>query len=284
MGIRSSGAYLGGRSGIYPVGGGNNTDPIADAFIAAHNTATGSSMDAVQQAAVQGLAERLRGTGTTNSTDFITASLIHALWPYCPTDDSTATSAGYALDLFLNYTLSFTGFIAGNFTPNGLTGGAGKYADTNFSTSLIDVNDNGFMYSYNAIGAAAEAPMGVYTGGLYFLAGLEGYGQYLGNITAVNPSNTSPYKNIIGTRRGITDVETYGDGASVATNTATTTAKIADYTYFLHARSNTGSQIFNSTGTFTSFGITKGLTDNQAADLSELINWYNANVVTGGRD
>ena len=66
--IRSSGAYLGGRSGIYPVGGGSNTDPDAQAVID-QMTSNGSTPSAGRQTLINQLVLDLKGIGNTGSDD-----------------------------------------------------------------------------------------------------------------------------------------------------------------------------------------------------------------------
>jgi hypothetical protein len=66
--IRSSGAYLGGRSGIYPVGGGSNTDPDAQAVIN-QMTSNGSTPSEARQTLINQLVLDLKGLGNTGSDD-----------------------------------------------------------------------------------------------------------------------------------------------------------------------------------------------------------------------
>ena len=105
-------------------------DADADAFIAAHNTATGGTMDSTMEANTLGFFLRLKGINTTYNEN-VFAQLLAAnaeLYPMMPDDVSNSSISGYsinAIDPTRNATM--VGFVAGDATTDGLTGGGGKY-------------------------------------------------------------------------------------------------------------------------------------------------------------
>lgn len=74
---------------------------IAQNFITAHELATGLTMGATQQTAINGYIDRLSGNGTLHGTDLLTMFIQYGttLMPCCPSNDSTASAVGYELDL-----------------------------------------------------------------------------------------------------------------------------------------------------------------------------------------
>jgi hypothetical protein len=143
--------------GIGQTTGTQSGDVDATAFITAFNTNTGASMDAVQQTAVVNAVQGLKGEGLTFNCTRLWDTLVagDARWyPYCPIDDSTANALAYQMELFTASAAgTFVGFVGGNFTPNGLTGGAGKYLRTGIAPNAYP-QDGIFAASYNRTEAA----------------------------------------------------------------------------------------------------------------------------------
>lgn len=121
-------------------------DADADAFIAAHNTATGGTMDSTMEANTLGFFLRLKGINTTYNEN-VFSQLLAAnaeLYPMLPDDVSNASISGYsinAIDPTRNVTM--VGFVAGDATVNGLTGGTGKYMIMNNAPSDYGQDDVG---------------------------------------------------------------------------------------------------------------------------------------------
>ena len=134
----------GASTGYGTTSGSTIGDINASAFISAHNTATGLTMDTVQQDAVIEAVLGLKGVGLSFSDRRLWETLVSgsARWPmYCPVSDSVANAAAYSMELFTAASgATFTAFVAGNFSPNGLTGGAGKSALFNVSPSTYPQN------------------------------------------------------------------------------------------------------------------------------------------------
>jgi len=121
-------------------------DVDADAFITAHNTATGGTIDATMEANTLGFFLRLKGINTTYNEN-VFSQLLAAnaeIYPMIPDDVSNASISGYsinAIDPTRNATM--VGFVAGDATINGLTGGSGKYMIMNNAPSDYGQNDVG---------------------------------------------------------------------------------------------------------------------------------------------
>jgi hypothetical protein len=121
-------------------------DVDADAFIAAHNTATGGTMDSTMEANTLGFFLRLKGINTTYNEN-VFSQLLAAnaeIYPMIPDDVSNASISGYsinAIDPTRNATM--VGFVSGDATVNGLTGGSGKYMIMNNAPSDYSQNDMG---------------------------------------------------------------------------------------------------------------------------------------------
>ena len=121
-------------------------DVDADAFIAAHNTATGGTMDSTMEANTLGFFLRLKGINTTYNEN-VFSQLLAAnaeLYPMMPDDVSNASISGYsinAIDPTRNATM--VGFVAGDATTDGLTGGTGKYMIMNNAPSDYGQDDVG---------------------------------------------------------------------------------------------------------------------------------------------
>lgn len=119
-------------------------DADADAFIAAHNTATGGTMDSTMEANTLGFFLRLKGINTTYNEN-VFAQLLAAnaeLYPMMPDDVSNASVSGYsinAIDPSRNATM--VGFVPSDATVNGLTGGSGKYIIFNNAPSDFGQDD-----------------------------------------------------------------------------------------------------------------------------------------------
>jgi hypothetical protein len=121
-------------------------DVDADAFIAAHNTATGGTMDSTMEANTLGFFLRLKGINTTYNEN-VFAELLTAnaeLYPMMPDDVSNASISGYsinAIDPTRNATM--VGFVPADATINGITGGGGKYMIMNNAPSDYGQDDVG---------------------------------------------------------------------------------------------------------------------------------------------
>ena len=138
--------------GVGSVNGTTSGDVNADAFIAAHETATGLTMNNVQRAAVLNACLGLKGSGLAGYTDYLWDGLSSAgaSWAiYCPVSDSVANASAYSIELFDPSTLlTLVGFVPADITVNGMIGGTGKYLKMGVAPDQYP-QDNAFAMVYN---------------------------------------------------------------------------------------------------------------------------------------
>jgi hypothetical protein len=150
----------GSSAGIGEESGTQSGDVNASAIIAAHNTVTGNTMGSVQQAAVLNAVLRLKGAiGTFNVRIWDTAISQGWEWlPYIPINDSTANALAYSVEFFdPSTTVTLNNFVSGDFSVDGLVGGAGKFIEKKHAPDDYPQNDAfGFTYinTYNSGGIA----------------------------------------------------------------------------------------------------------------------------------
>ena len=249
-----------------------DNDPLTDAMIAA----TGET-DETQIAAYNILAERLRGTGTTNGTDFITDNLIHAFNPI-----SSTSLAAAAYNFIDPSTFQATWYNNPTHSSAGVTGnGTTMYGDTNFNPNTsAALDDFGLtMYISNDV-AVNGVDMGVRVAATSFVqlnSYFSGTAQGVVNTNAVGYTQASNANSIgvyTAVRRTSTDTELYKDGVSIDTKVDTSVSLPNGNIYVLGRNLiGTGAEQF-TTRRLSTYVIHKGLTDNQAADLYDAITDY----------
>lgn len=266
-------------------------DPDALAFIAAHNALSGTTMGSIQQAAINGVYQRLKGAFTINATDFITANLIDALWLLAPITDSTTEPTSFGLDLFLNYNITWTGYLAADFQPTGLQGGAGKYGLTTLTPASLQDDSGMFVYKRSS-GVDNTWVMGssVFVGNtdgfamMPNLTATTAWGRVFDSVgTVVTLTNPDNRGLILIQREGLkrtfwrNDVlnGTYSDSPITTKNT---------FGLMLMGLNRGGSHTLNWTGNAAMFGVCKALTPSQIVDLNDIAQWYQQNIITGGRN
>lgn len=265
---------------------GSGGDALADAFILAHEAATGLVMQQLQRDACYGLSERLRGIGTTYETNFIADDFLANLWPYCPSNNSNASEDGYKLNFLdpSSYIIAYNNFDPGDFEVEGASGGNGKFANSGYNTAEIDETNFGFIFFKNTIGAAVTSPIGVYCGGSYLIQFLENLGSYFGSTTAVPPVSSTTFDGLFAVRQNENNSQTFSDGILSGDNLKVADTKPADYDFYFHCRNNFGTAALFSSARITTYAfIKKSLTEENATDLYEALGWYNSNVIPGGR-
>lgn len=255
-------------------------------FIYAHNNATGLTMASVQRSAITTLVNNLNGSGTTNSSQFLARMVAQGskFYPYCPVDNSTANANAYKMCLINpSANLTFTNFVAGDFTSNGLTGGATKQASTGVAMNAYLAQRTGF-HAYcrtnSATGGLQAIGNGV-SGGLEFW--LRDGGQCYVKI-----NNASTYTNA-----AVADsLALFSSSVKIGTSTqiykrgvlVTTGAAAASMPSSADIKLHSGGGVNYETRQFAGFciGFTPETT-NEWADWYQLWQTYQTNVITGGR-
>lgn len=260
-------------------------DPSATAFIDAHNTATGSTMNAIQQTAINGFVTRLKGTGTTNGTDLFSAFGITAIYPYCPIDDSTANANAYKLNLInpANNVITFTNFVAGDFQPTGLSGGTGKIADTGIDIDAAAYNNYMFSFYSRDLGASGRAMGALNAAGSRAIdSGFTGATSYV-NFYRNTSATTSAITNTQGLFTEWFENQ-YRNTTQFSTNTSVNFL-LDNKNIFLHSRNFNGAANAPSSNEFAGFAIgTQNFTAAAVQDWNEAWSYYQSNVITGGRN
>lgn len=259
-------------------------DPDAQTFITAHETDTGVSMNVIQQAAINGFVTRLKGMGTTNSTNFWSGAFnVTSIYPYCPSNDSTASAAGYKLDLLRVNDITYTNFIAGDFTPTGVSGGTGKIANTGIDVDAAAYNDY-MMSFYSRDLSASGAAMGALNA-----AGSRALDpRFSAATTYANfRRNTAAFTAAITNTQGLfteSEASRYRNTTQFDT-TASINSLLDNKDIFLHSRNFNGAANAASSNEFAGFAVgTKNFTAAAIQDWFECWDWYQTNVITGGRN
>lgn len=266
----------------------NCADSDAVAFVTAHETATGVQMENTQREAVCTLVGMLKGTGTTNGSDLWTllttrGSYLHIL---CPSSNSVASANGYSIELLSASSVgTFNNFIAGDFTPSGLSGGTTKYFDLGVAPSAWALNDAGLAFYVLSLASASS------------LIGASDSNQHVLRI-GVSPATIAARVNntaygTIPTVSGIglyhvervssTQQQKYFNGSFINTEARSSTTQPTVNAYSM-AFNNAGSPAseFNGLSGGWAFNLPQ-MTDNEAQDFYDSLSTYQSNVITGGR-
>lgn len=262
-------------------GGGGGYDPLAAAFIAEFNNVSAAEMALEQQSVCNTIALMLKGEGTTNGSDL--TAIIDDLNFYCPADNSTSDFSGASLN-FMNpsrFKRSFFGFLPGDLTVNGITGGAGKYIRTGYVPS-VEQTLGDCSYFWHTLTGGSGAPMGSISSdaNAYTSAVFSFYGNNSNYAAGGNDTNTAGLYCV--SKTGST-VKKYANGAPaqnsfVATSGALSTVDFADM-----ARYRLGAFQLNYTGEVMLHGRGKAFTDQEFDDFAEICNYIQSNIISGGR-
>ena len=248
-------------------------DQDAQAYIAA-----ASIVDTTEIAAVNQLFLDLKGTGSTTNNSNI-YSKFFAIYPISPT--SLAASAVNAVN---PSTFDITWFNSPTHAANGVTGnGTNMYGSTNFIPNASGASENNFGITLDIATNSG--------GGVDF-----GSNSYI-HLSMVNPSYTyilgsigdsiSGTANALGVRtmvrRAANDMEAYLNGSTEGTKNNLGGWSFNSDELYIFCRNNSTNPAFFSNRRYRFCAIHQGLTSNEAKDLSDSINTYNASVIGGGR-
>jgi hypothetical protein len=269
-----------------------NADADANAFIAAHNAASGQVMAILQQEVIQGTFQRLKGTGTTYGSDLWTklSNSNSEIYPYTPVSDSIASAAAYAVDMINPDVLAvFNNFIPADYSVNGVIGNPTKYLAMKRSPSDYDQNSIGAdTYGRNVstsaqhctVGASASDANGNAT--LVQTCGVEAFKVNSTLFTIIGVNNLIGLSSI--NRTTSTTQEYYNDG--VLTKTAAATSLTPTTTKFYgHAYSKSDlTSDRNSNQQLAMVASRCGFTAFEMNDWFEVWDYYQTNIITGGRN
>ena len=270
-----------------------DADAEANAYIAAHNALSGMIMGAHQQLVVQGMYQRLKGTGTTFGSNLWTIFKNSGtrIFGYTPVDDSTVNIAAYGLDMIQLALQTFHGYAPSDYTVNGLKGGAGKYTRTGMFTTNFGLNNiggdvyrrttgNGIEMSFGTMTSAAwssatdgYALWARYSGGIY----LHANGAWAGGTASNGLGHTAMQ------RVSSSDVHIYRNGAFLSNKSSASVAQCPTE-IFGHAMNSSIGAIYNDPAEHAWLCPAKPmLTANEMSDYYEVVKYYQENIITGGR-
>jgi hypothetical protein len=274
-----------------------SADSDAVAFIAAHETESGLTMDALQKSVLDTFYLKLKGIDTTNNSDLWTlaTSSNAVLFGYIPTSNSVATASGFKIDIFnpANF-CTFAGFISGDFLPSGLTGGTGKYSRLTVKPSNFGQDDISLAVFSKTDVASTNKAIGS-TNGSSEVSIIKKHSSLSSrSVFRINHAPTAyAYtnlsvdgdSNLLATRKISSAVEYSVDGVaqSLTANGSQTSLTPNAQEIYAHAFNNNGTAASYDSGTFTGFAVMPSMTVAEKEDFQECIDYLNANIITGGR-
>lgn len=265
-------------------------------FITALETATSDTMGGRQKDAVNRLAWRFQGNGTTNSTDLWTllTATNAAMYISCPNDDTTAYFDGYAID-FLDSTHvgTYVNMVSGDISVEGVSGGGGKYFNMDVQPADFDLN-NIMCHAYQSKYGFefVTVPLGVHITN-QSTDGVSAFWQFnsIGAVVRVNNGGGGSYptkQSITGIlsfgRDNATQVKTATNGSYDGTDNASSSSAIAS-DFYAHGFQNasTGAVTNPSANTYAGFAVTPWLSATAYLDFCEAWDEFNQIVITDGR-
>ena len=266
----------------------SGTDPNADAFIAAWESATSDTLGATQKAVINEFVLMLKGNGTTNSSDIWTllTGTSSVILPYIPKDDSIAYYDGYALDLMsATSVVTWANFTAGDITPSYLKGGAlsGKYGIVSVQPSDFDQNSFAATFYARTFTSSNNRAYGTTTN---FGASDNTFNLMPFRVNQTSNSNGSaiPATPSVVTNRRIASasVQQFVNGVEVSSQSSSSSTPNA-LDFYIHAINNGGSPTLYNGDEFAGFAFTVGMTNDEIKDFYEAIQYLNDNIITGGR-
>lgn len=274
-------------------------DADALAFILAHEASTGLSMGEIQKKAINNFYKSLKGIGTPNGSNIYSLAVSSGarIFPLCPTNNSTASANAYKLDMISNGVISgtYNNFVSGDFTPNGVIGGATKYFNAGISPSAYPQNN--FSYGYYNRTSTQQLSFECGTNNLVVPLNYNSIAiRYsTGSVTFWRVNESTPSSGIptvsaansLGlitcSRSDSSNEFLYKGTTQLSTRVLASSTPTSNNMYF-HGINNGGSLVQESTRQLCGYFIgLPHLTANQRIDLNFSINLFNTEIITGGR-
>lgn len=264
---------------------GNCLDPDALEFISAHEAATGLPMGDTQKTAICGFVSRLKGNGTTNGSDIWTTAVNSnaLIYPLTPIDNSTANADAYSVELISGSTVGiYFNFLPADITPSGVKGGTGKWFNTTTPPNTYP-QDDASIGAYITVGTNASSIIGGSDTPPFLLQNSASSIIYRLNTSSggsyIDPNRIGFY---MAQRENATKTTLYKDGVNVQSILLTSGVPSSKNTFF-HQRNSLSGNYYDGTLAMYVLGL-PSLTDNEQADFYEAVQWYQTNVITGGRN
>jgi len=269
-------------------------DTDAQAFITAAGITGTPQKNAINQFVtdLKGTANALTPNGSDIWSGFVAAN--HPIYPYCPIDDSTCNSTCSSFNLIdpTVMQLTFNNFVAGDFTPGGVTGGSGKYASLALTPSsgqvaLDDYGGDAYILS-NVIENSVD--FGVtdagFTNALFMAVRFAANAFFCRINDATSTSSTVVYdsRGLYSMERSASNARSFArDHLAFLTDSVSSVARSGS-TMALHARNVDGTIDAYSTRTYGGFCPNRvSFSADEFEDWADAWDRYQLNVITGGR-
>lgn len=260
-----------------------STDSDALGFILAHEAATGLSMDRIQKNAIAGLVSRLKGVGTTNGSDLWTNAKDRdaKMWVHAPSNDTTISYDGCNVELFSASTLgTFNNFISSDLTVNGLKGGTTKYFDTNKNIQDYGNKCTYGVYVQDNISETLFECGQDYRNYMLTRDTSNRFQVRIGGTSTLITSNSNS-QGLFSGSRSTTLIEHHKNGVLQLSGGSAYSTDIAR-TFPFHGYVVGGSYSTKRQSIyFVGFPY---MSTNEHADFYEAVQWYQTNIITGGRN
>jgi len=270
-------------------------DSNALAFITAHESATGVSMGGVQKNAINNLFLRLKGIipNPNGSNLYSTISSNSKIWIHAPSTNSVASLNGFNIELFSAASLgTFNNFVSGDALPTGLTGNTTtKYFDAGITMASFPQNSACIGVYLRGNATAFYEVGGAYDGTSLTLlivrnATASKYGIAVNrNLATSNFSSADSLGLAIAERNNSTNLHIYKAGSLVGfAPSIASVAPLGTRNVYFHARNNIGTAAAFCPIELSGYKlIGTALTSNQHSDFGWIIQNYNSEIITGGR-
>ena len=264
----------------------------ANAYIALLEAAYGGSLGVTQDTVVRTTFDMIYGIGTPNESDLSVKLLTNTnarLFLYTPQNDSTASFDAYRISANLQLG-TFYNFVGGDISVYGVIGSATKYLDFGSSPSVFSSTSYAFgVYSRTNLAAGGNVDVGVWEGAVTKASFFNL--RNAGNLTASanNQTSSNGTANVdstglyINSRRVNTDYDIYKNGSLFANIVASSTTA-SSFNQIGHASGVDGTPSNFSSRQLCGLFHCYGLTGDESEDLAYLLNYYNSNIITGGRN
>lgn len=262
-------------------------DVNATAFIVAHEASTGISMGGVQKNAINNLYKRLKGFGTTNGSNLYSMAVSNGamIFPLCPTNDTTASANAYKLDLVSDGVNSgiYNNFVSGDFTQNGVIGGATKWFDSGKTANQFSLTNVSHWVYIRTNSTALGYEIGTNSRILFGARASGNVIQLRMNDTTTQTVSNTDSRGFFGILRNGTTKYVVKSTTRITVGTAATVSSPTVIGF--HARTDgAGNSSVESIRQLAFYIVgLNDLTQNEIDDLYYCVQQYQTEVITGGR-
>jgi hypothetical protein len=274
--------------------GGIIYDIDALEFIENWEINTNTTMLLRQRLAVNDWYRGIKGEGTPNGSNLWTlaTSTNARIFPLIPLTDSTANALAYSLDAVSNGVIkgTYTNFVSGDFTQNGVIGGATKFFNSGVAPNFYNINSMALsVYSRTNLAANANfdfAASDAGTSNAYILNSMNAANQFnfvISNNVPLTPPIISDSRGFNLIQNNNTSKSAVKDGVTLSTVVQPLSGQTIRNLYF-HSWNNNGTTSNSSVRQlcFYEAGM-PFLSVNELIDFYTVVQRLQSNVIAGGR-